>query len=137
MLSALCAPPLRAELIPRQQGLQATLQEAVTAFEQADYTQAAEAFAALNETYSDEPAYQKLEPRLLPVWAHACRMNGDSARAAELYETFLQRYPDDAQQAPFVLFGLAQACQALGENARAADAYRRYGSGSPTVPRLS
>ncbi len=125
---------LRAEWVSRQQGLQATLQEAVTAFEQADYARADEGFSYLSQTYGEEEAYRELEHQLLPVWAHACRMNGDPTHAAELYESFLEKYPDDTAQAPFVLFGLAQACQSLGDNARAADAYRRYRERFPERP---
>nr|WP_281398249.1 tetratricopeptide repeat protein [Ruficoccus amylovorans] len=133
-LALLGGTGLRAQLVTRQQGLEATLQEAVTAFEQADYARAANGFSALAQTYADEPAYRKIEQRLLPVWAHAARMNGDPARAAELYETFLETYPGDDAQASFVLFGLAQACQELGENTRAADAYRRYRERFPDRP---
>jgi TolA-binding protein len=133
-LLVLAGPGLRAELVSRQQGLQATLQEAVTAFEQADYARAAEGFAHIETTYADEPATRELEQRLLPLWAHACRLSGDNARAAELYEVFLERYPGDDAQAPFVLFGLAQASQALGENARAAAAYQHYRARFPDRP---
>ncbi|MDP0495160.1 MAG: tetratricopeptide repeat protein [Verrucomicrobiota bacterium JB024] len=133
-LIVLAGPGLRAELVSRQQGLQATLQEAVTAFEQADYARAAEGFAHIETTYADEPAYHELEQSLLPVWAHACRLTGDNVRAAELYEIFLECYPNDDAQAPFVLFGLAQASQALGENARAAAAYQSYRARFPDRP---
>ncbi|QYY36679.1 tetratricopeptide repeat protein [Ruficoccus sp. ZRK36] len=134
LLLAIIPAGLQAELIAREQGLQATLQEAVTAFEEADYARAAEGFAYLEKNYASEPAYQKIEQQLLPVWAHACRINGDHARAAELYETFLERYPEDDTQAAYVLFGLAQACQALGENARASEAYRAYRERFPERP---
>ncbi|MGE9292752.1 MAG: tetratricopeptide repeat protein [Puniceicoccales bacterium] len=134
LLLAITPAGLQAELITREQGLQATLQEAVTAFEEADYARAAEGFAYLEQNYASEPAYQKIEQQLLPVWAHACRVNGDHARAAELYEAFLERYPEDDTQAAYVLFGLARSCQALAENSRAADAYRRYRERFPDRP---
>lgn len=134
ILGTALAGTVYAELIPREHGLQATLQEATTAFEQSDYARAAAAFEHLAATYADEPRYRQLEPRLLPLHAHASRMSGDAPRAITLFESYLEQYPDREETWPFVLFSLAQAYQENGNTAEAARAYQRFRELAPDRP---
>ncbi len=125
---------LRAELVPREQGMQATLQEAMTAYERGDYARAAEAFAYTQATYGQEDAYRDLELQLLPYWGHACRQSGNSTQAIELFEAYLTRADPHAQHRHFVTYQLAEAYQTENMVEQAAATYQRYRAHDPYRP---
>ncbi|MEM9227262.1 MAG: tetratricopeptide repeat protein, partial [Verrucomicrobiota bacterium] len=118
--------PLGAEIIPREQALRVTLQEALTAYEAGRYTDAASCWQTLADNYTELDYYRELLPRLRPYWAIACLRSGQPAQAAALLEQHLEDAPKEVEIQSQVWFTLGEAYFAIGEFDQAAHAYRSY-----------
>ncbi|MEM8549622.1 MAG: tetratricopeptide repeat protein [Verrucomicrobiota bacterium] len=118
--------PLGGEIIPREQALRVTLQEALTAYEEGRYADAAASWQALADDYAELDYYQEVLPRLLPYWAVACLRSGQPALAADLLEQHLEASSASERMRPQIWFTLGEAYFALEEFDKAARAYRTY-----------
>lgn len=114
--------------------LQARLQQALNAFSEGNYSDAAAHFRALEADFADEPEYARLPPVILPAWAYAEAQAGSGPAAIALFEQFLRDYPKAEREQEFVLYSLANVYQSNGQYAEAIEAYGRFIELAPEAP---
>lgn len=113
------------------QTLRESLKQAVSLFQRGHSSEAAQAFAQLEETFSKEPEYLKIEGTLLPVWGYAAQAAQQHPDAIYAFERFLKKYPEKQRSEKFVLFHLARAYQANADWEKALQTYQRYITADP------
>ncbi|MGB0743378.1 MAG: tetratricopeptide repeat protein [Opitutales bacterium] len=108
--------------------LQETLGSAQAALATRDYAAAVRYFELLLKNFSKEPevAAPSFQITVTPLHAYAALMANDTETAIRLFESFMERFPDDRTRTPFVLFNLARAYEIESEPGKAIDTYRRF-----------
>jgi len=126
-------------LAPAQQEastLRETLASAELAISSGDFRRAADLFTKIETAFGQEPEVKKPQFRItvIPLHAYAALRVGETDVAIQLFEDFLQSFPDDRSRAPFVLFNLAQAYEKNDDPAKAIETYRRFVAIDPDRP---
>lgn len=116
--------------------LQETLASAQANLAAGNYESAYNAFEAIQQNFAREPEVQERSFQLivLPLHGYAAMLSEQSQVAIELYNKFLNKFPEDRTRQPFVLFNLARAYQDVGNDQEAINTYRRFVALDPNRP---
>lgn len=116
--------------------LQETLAAAQASLAAGDYPGAVSFFEAIQTTFGREPEVgeRSFQIVITPLHAYAAQLSGDNETAIELYEDFIERFPDDRTRLAFVLFNLARAQQSVDKLDEAIATYRRFVAIGPDRP---
>jgi TolA-binding protein len=108
--------------------LQETLAGAQVALVAGDYASALSAFDTIQTTFGREPevAKRSFQITVIPLHGYAALLNKRTDQAIQLFERFIEQFPDDRSRMSFILFNLARAYSDTGATKKAIDTYKHF-----------
>ena len=108
--------------------LQEVLARGQAALAVGDYTTAFKAFETIQTTFSREPEVSErvFQITIMPLHGYAALLCEETDRAIQLFEKFVDEFPEDRSRVSFVLFNLARAYSEISAVDKAIDTYKRF-----------
>jgi len=110
------------------QNFESTLQSAIHACAENQFTSAHRAFQDLESIFGREPEFQnpQIQKAILPLWGYAALISEDFPAAIEHLSAYIHQFPEHSKKQAFAQFTLAQAFQAAQRFPEAIDAYQLF-----------
>ncbi|MBC8190128.1 MAG: tetratricopeptide repeat protein [Puniceicoccaceae bacterium] len=108
--------------------LQEVLARGQAALAAGDYTTAFKAFETIQTTFSREPEVSErvFQITIMPLHGYAALLSEETDKAIQLFEKFVDEFPEDRSRLSFVLFNLARAYSEISAVDKAINTYKRF-----------
>ena len=108
--------------------LQEVLAQGQAALAAGDYAAAFKAFETIQTTFSREPEVSErvFQITIMPLHGYAALLSEETDKAIQLFEKFVDEFPEDRSRVSFVLFNLARAYSESSAVDKAIDTYKRF-----------
>ena len=108
--------------------LQEVLARGQAALAAGNYTTAFKAFETIQTTFSREPEVSErvFQITIMPLHGYAALLSEETDKAIQLFEKFVDEFPEDRSRVSFVLFNLARAYSEISAVDKAIDTYKRF-----------
>ena len=113
--SSLAFAPLHSSGQENIKTLREVMVQGQAALAAGDYATAFKAFETIQTTFSREPEVSQrvFQITIMPLHGYAALLCEETNRAIQLFEKFVDEFPEDRSRVSFVLFNLARAYSCL------------------------